>query len=59
MKPHRANYLIGEVAMWFGEAPMSLVVGRIGFMCTPLLSPSTSQPTDKASISLDSDRHSA
>ena len=33
-------------AMWFGDAPMSLVVGSIGFMCTPLLSPGTNQPTD-------------
>jgi|JI102314A1RNA_FD_contig_51_2286139_length_3021_multi_3_in_0_out_0_2 hypothetical protein len=46
MKPHRAHCLIGEGAVWFGDAPMSLVVGSIGFMCTPLLSPGTSQPTD-------------
>ena len=35
-----------DVARAIGDAPMSLVVGSIGFMCTPLLSPGTSQPTD-------------
>ena len=42
----RASQGLKASMQWFGDAPMSLVVGSIGFMCTPLLSPGTSQPTD-------------